>query len=141
MHENTLKFVVLCIVSWHQSTGLALESLPDILKESGCGRGGSPKVAILCDCSNKSQPLLVTESRVTEKCQQFGLYTYINVHGQLGKKLQNTDWRKLVPYSFIEMQDQMSPQYEYSYQLHKRTVGAKKTVVSYWRPQHSDSGH
>ena len=141
MHENTLKFVVLCIVSWHQSTGLALESLPDILKESGCGRGGSPKVAILCDCSNKSQPLLVTESRVTEKCQQFGLYTYINVQGQLGKKLQNTDWRKLVPYSFIEMQDQMSLQYEYSYQLHKRTVGAKKTVVSYWRPQHSDSGH
>ena len=55
--------------------------------------------------------------------------------------LQNTDWRKLVPYSFIEMQDQMSPQYEYSYELHKRTVGAKKTVVSYWRPQHSDSGH
>ena len=53
MHENTLKFVVLCIVSWHQSTGLALESLPDILMESG--REGSPKVAILCDCSIQQQ--------------------------------------------------------------------------------------
>ena len=53
MHENTLKFVVLCIVSWHQSSGLALESLPDILMESG--RGGSPKVAILCDCSIQQQ--------------------------------------------------------------------------------------
>ena len=54
MHENTLKFVVLCIVSWHQSSGLAaLESLPDILMESA--RGGSPKVAILRDCSIQQQ--------------------------------------------------------------------------------------
>ena len=63
MHENTLKFVVLCIVSWHQSTGLAaLKSLPDILMESG--RGGSPKVAILCDCSIQQQEPTIAVQRV-----------------------------------------------------------------------------
>ena len=63
MHENALKFVVLCIVSWHQSTGLAaLESLPDILMESG--RGGSPKVAILCDCSIQQQEPTIAVHRV-----------------------------------------------------------------------------
>ena len=63
MHENALKFVVLCIVSWHQSSGLAaLESLPDILMESG--RGGSPKVAILCDCSIQQQEPTIAVHRV-----------------------------------------------------------------------------
>ena len=63
MHENTLKFVVLCIVSWHQSTGLAaLESLPDISMESG--RGRSPKVAILCDCSIQQQEPTIAVHRV-----------------------------------------------------------------------------